>query len=55
MEASDNERREREILREWEKKAKVPGDYHWKKVQEWTGGADYSEADHGEAPQGARW
>lgn len=50
MELTDNWRREQEFVREWIKKIKYKGDYWFRKVQGWTGSADYSEADWGEAP-----
>jgi hypothetical protein len=53
--ASDNAQREREIAQEHMTKSKRTMDHHWRKAQMYTGRGDYLEADHGEAPQGARW
>lgn len=52
---SDNDRREKEIARGHMSKSKRTMDHHWRKAHMYTGQGDYSEADHGEAPQGARW
>lgn len=41
MLTEENKRREREILREEKKKVKVTGDFHWRKVHQWTGEGDY--------------
>lgn len=55
MEVSDNDRREKELVREWQSKSRAAGDHNWQKANAWSGQGDYTAADYGEAPQGARW
>lgn len=50
-----NQASREKLVREWLSKSTHQGDYYWRKAQSMTGLADYTEADHGEAPQGAQW